>query len=133
MKKIMVAVVILSVLTISASASFSDKDYLAGLSAKEMRGEPYIVKVAFCEMLVNRVKSPYFPSTLRAVAHELNFGSTENISESDVYAAASALARIGFFKDIFYVKRYSEVKNTPLAMQGGVRLYDWYFYSSGSM
>lgn len=106
-----------------------DCTYLARVVSNEMRGEPYIVKVAFCEMLLNCLESEYYPDTLAALAHVKGVKRCKGSpTESDIYAASSAFSGIRFFGKIQNVKPWREVKNTPLEKSGGVRLYKWYFY-----
>ena len=132
MKKVILLIIALF-LVVPAIAEDGDCEYLARIVANEMRDEPFIVKVAFCEMLVNQTENDPFPPTLPAVAHTLGLSRAKTATEADMYAAVIALERLCFFKDIFYCKKWSEVKNTPLEKTNGVHLYDWYFYSTGSM
>ncbi len=53
-----------------ASAASSDYQLLAHLIAGEARGEPYLGKVAVGAVVMNRVRSPKFPSTIAGVVYE---------------------------------------------------------------
>ena len=129
MRKFVVALILFFALVISAYAKETDCTYLSKLVASEMKNQPFIVKVAYCEMIVNCMESEFYPDTLPSVANAkgVRRGSV-NPSDSDVYAAMVALCGFDFFDECYNVKKWSEVKNTPLENTSGVRLYDWYFY-----
>lgn len=106
----------------------AETDVLAEAIADCMGKEPFVVRVAFGELLLNRVDSAAFPDTVDEVALDFADGHIRDASESDYRAAASAERRFGFAGGALYVKKWKEVENTPLEMRSGVRLYDWYFY-----
>lgn len=54
--------------------SASDKDLLARLVRAEAVGEPYAGKVAVATVILNRVKNPNFPSTIRGVIYQIDSG-----------------------------------------------------------
>ena len=134
--KIVIALLFATILLIPVLAYEDDCEFLARVLANEMKNEPFIVKIAYCEMLVNRLDSEKFPDTLLAVAYSLGAKRGKaKPSEGDYRAAAIALQRYGFFKDVYYMEKWQREKSTPQFKNCGVRLYDWYFYqsSTGSM
>ncbi len=123
--KIILLLALFLVLCIPAAAKTNATE-LADAIAAEMGGEPYVVRVLYGEMLLNRLDSPEFGNTLAEVSDiGIRAGRAE---ESDYRAAAAALRRFGFAGGALYVARWKEVENTPLVMRSGVRLYDWFFY-----
>ncbi len=123
--KFLILSILLAVLCIPAAAKTNATE-LADAIAAEMGGEPYVVRVLYGEMLLNRLDSGAFGNTLAEVSDtRIRAGRAE---ESDYRAAAAALRRFGFAGGALYVAKWKEVENTPLVMRSGVRLYDWYFY-----
>jgi|GEM_PF-1675303 len=111
-------------------AADADIPYLAEAISAAVGDAPFVVRVAFGEMLVNRLDSDRFPDALPAVLYGL-YGDRiprKKASESDIRAAAAAYRRLGFAGGALYVTKWSEAQNTPLVMRSGVRLYDWFFY-----
>ncbi|HXL04174.1 MAG TPA: cell wall hydrolase [Bacillota bacterium] len=53
-----------------ASAGQSDYELLAQVISGEARGEPYLGKVAVGAVVMNRVRSPLFPSTVSGVIYD---------------------------------------------------------------
>ncbi|PZN12640.1 MAG: cell wall hydrolase [Bacillota bacterium] len=83
----------------AATVSLADVELLARVIKIEAGGEPYEGKVAVGAVIVNRVRSPRFPNSLRAVIYSPGQfpGVTEMIDEvrpgsSDLRAAKEALA-----------------------------------------
>lgn len=58
----------------NSSISEADKDLIARLVHAEAQGEPYAGKVAVATVILNRVKSPDFPSTVRGVIYQIDSG-----------------------------------------------------------
>lgn len=58
----------------NATISAADKDLMARLVRAEAVGEPYAGKVAVATVILNRVKSPNFPSTVRDVIYQIDSG-----------------------------------------------------------
>ncbi|MBQ5390125.1 MAG: hypothetical protein IIU58_04380 [Clostridia bacterium] len=114
--------------TLCFSCAGAQADALAEAIADCIGKEPFVVRVAFGELLLNRVDSVGFPDTVDEVALDFADGHIRDASESDRRAAAAALRRFGFAGGALYVKKWEDVENTPLVMRSGVRLYDWYFY-----
>ncbi|MFL0194749.1 cell wall hydrolase [Clostridium sp. WILCCON 0269] len=54
--------------------SQSDLDLLARLVTAEAEGEPYMAKVAVAAVVLNRVQSPSYPSTIKDVIYEVSGG-----------------------------------------------------------
>lgn len=54
--------------------SAADKDLMARLVRAEAVGEPYAGKVAVATVVLNRVKSPLFPNTVRGVIYQIDNG-----------------------------------------------------------
>lgn len=54
--------------------SAADKDLMARLVRAEAVGEPYAGKVAVATVILNRVKSPDFPNTVRGVINQISNG-----------------------------------------------------------
>ncbi len=58
--------------TVSAASYNESESYLlARLVHGEARGEPYVGKVAVAAVVLNRVKSPYFPNTISGVIYQI--------------------------------------------------------------
>ena len=115
-------------LCISAFAAENDCVFLAKVVATELPNEPFVVKEAFCEMLLNRVKNKNFPDTLKAICFSLGLKHDKKPTENDIKAAVIADMGFGFCKEAVHYEKIDRVKRTPPEKQGGVRLYDWYFY-----
>lgn len=127
----MLAFALFFTLGIGVSAGEADCLYLARTIAAFMADEPFTVKTAYGEMLLARTADDRFPDTLPAVVYALhgaNDASGTEPTEADLRAAAAAARQLGFAGGALYALPWSEVKNTPLAMQNGVKLYDWFFY-----
>lgn len=58
----------------NSTISESDKDLMARLVRAEAEGEPYAGKVAVATVILNRVDSPLFPSTVRGVIYQNETG-----------------------------------------------------------
>lgn len=117
-------------LFLPAASVYESVPYLAEAIAAFGSEEPFVVRVAFGEMLLNRLDSDRFPDTLPAVLYDY-YGDRiprKKAGESDLRAAAAAYRRFQFADGALYVAKWSEVQNTPLIMRSGVRFYDWYFY-----
>lgn len=129
MRKICVTLLLFFAFSLSAFAKETDCTYLAKLVATEMKNQPFIVKVAYCEMMVNCMESEFYPNTLPSVANAKGVRrGRAKPSDSDMYAAMIALCDFDFFDGYYNTKKWRESKNTPLVSGSGVRLYDWYFY-----
>lgn len=119
---------LLILLSIRASAADDKCTYLAKAIASEMGEEPFVVRVVFGEMLLNRLNDENFPDTLPAVCFSLGIHTRNaNVTDSDMRAAAAAMSNMNFGGGALYVQKLDK-KSTPLEATGGVRLYDWYFY-----
>jgi N-acetylmuramoyl-L-alanine amidase len=57
-----------------STISVADKDLMARLVTAEAKGEPYAGKVAVASVILNRVKSPDFPSSVRSVIYQIANG-----------------------------------------------------------
>lgn len=124
-RKILIPLMLCIGFCITASAKES-VDSLADAIAARMGKEPYVVRVLYGEMLLNRLESTTFPDTLDEVSDAVILSGKAN--DSDRRAAAAALRGFGFAGGALYVAKWSEIENTPLMMRSGVRLYDWFFY-----
>lgn len=124
--KILFAVCFVCILCFASAAA--ETDTLAEAISDCMGKEPFVVRVAFGELLLNRLDSADFPDTVADVARDFADGHISDVSESDYRAAASAERRFGFAGGALYVKKWKSVENTPLELRSGVRLYDWFFY-----
>ena len=116
-------------LTAFATAE-DDIAYLAEAISSAFGDAPFVCRVAFGEMLVNRLDSERFPDAMPAVLYEL-YGDRiprKKASESDLRAAAVAYRRLGFSGGALYAALWKDAENTPLSWRSGVRLYGWYFY-----
>ncbi|NLB74214.1 MAG: spore cortex-lytic enzyme SleB [Firmicutes bacterium] len=77
-----------------ASAGQSDYELLARVISGEARGEPYIGKVAVGAVVMNRVYSPLFPSTVSGVIYQdwaftsVYDGQINSAPDPDSYRAA---------------------------------------------
>ncbi len=75
--------------TASASSSISsDLDILAHCVYGEARGEPYIGKVAVAAVVLNRVRSPSFPSSIAGVIYQQ--GAFTAVSDGQFYLTPDA-------------------------------------------
>ena len=78
----------------TASAGQSDYELLAKVISGEARGEPYLGKVAVGAVVMNRVYSPKFPSTISGVIYQdwaftsVYDGQINYQPDSDSYRAA---------------------------------------------
>ena len=120
------AVLLLAIPVLSSEA---EAQYLAEAIAA-LGDEPYVVRVAYGELLLNRLDSDRFPDTLPAVLYSMYGGRIPRgkPTESDRRAAATAYRRLRFADGAFFMCKWSEAENTPLMMRSGVRFYDWFFY-----
>ncbi|WP_342432745.1 cell wall hydrolase [Neobacillus sp. FSL H8-0543] len=57
-----------------ATISAADKDLMARLVRAEAVGEPYAGKVAVATVILNRVDSPDFPNSIKAVINQISNG-----------------------------------------------------------
>ena len=122
MKKILLVLIAVFALCLSISAVDSTHDYLAKAIASSVGDEPFVVRVHYGEMLLNRVKSADYPDNLRSVCAELGINITRKTpTDSDFRAAAAALADLDFCGGALNAKRRK-------ASENALRLYDWYFY-----
>ena len=103
------------------SVAYSEEDlyWLSRIIHAEARGEPYEGKVAVGAVVLNRVKSPKFPNTIKGVIFQkgqfspVSNGSIYNTPGSDsIRAAKDALAGVNPIKDAlyFYYPKYSTKK-----------------------
>ncbi len=130
MRKTFLILGLILLLTVPVLAAEAEIAYLAEAISASFGNAPFVVRVAYGEMLLNRLDSDRFPDTLPAVLYSL-YGDRiprKAASGSDLRAAATAYRRFRFADGALYVKKWSEVENTPLMMRSGVRLYDYYFY-----
>lgn len=74
----------------STGASADDLRWLAQLIWSEAEGEPYIGKVAVGAVVLNRVRSPLFPNSIRAVIFQ--GGQFEPVMNGRIYNPAPAVA-----------------------------------------
>lgn len=121
--------IIVVLLAIPVLSTEEEVQYLAEAIAA-FGDEPYVVRVAYGELLLNRLDSDRFPDTLSAVIYSM-YGDRiphGKPTESDRRAAATAYRRLRFADGALFVRRWSEVENTPLMLRSGVRFYDWFFY-----
>ena len=114
MKKYIILLLIL-ILCVAVFAIREDNGIylLAEQISAKMGNEPFVVRVAYGEVLLK--------------------GKTESRgrktpSQSDIRAAAAAYCNYGFSGDAENVIKWEKAKNTPLEMRSGVRLYNWFFY-----
>lgn len=75
-------------------ASDADVTLLARLIDVEARGEPYRGKVAVGAVVVNRVKDPRFPSSIRDVIYEPNQFYTRGLQQHRVPSEESRQAAL---------------------------------------
>ena len=107
----------------------SEVEYLAEAIAA-LDAAPFVVRVAYGEMLLNRVDSALFPDTIPAVLYSL-YGDRiprKTPTPSDRRAAMTASRRLRFAEGALFMRKWKEVENTPLQMRSGVRLYEYFFY-----
>lgn len=128
MKKRILIILFLILMCNGISASEDECMYLAKVVATELYEEPYVVKVAYCEMLLNRVKHENFPDTLPAVCFSMGIGHDKTPTENDIRAAVTAYRGNGVVNGALHYERCDKVRRTPPEKRSGVRLYDWYFY-----
>ena len=128
MKKLIFLLLLLSTFLIGTSAVDNTQIYLARAIASKMGDEPFVVRVHYGEMLLNRVENDEFPDALSDVCADLgiNIYRTKP-SGSDLRAAAAALSGMDFSGGALNVKKINK-KSAPPESSSGVRLYDWYFY-----
>ena len=108
--------------------------YLAKIAATATENEPFVVKLVFCEMVLNRLESECFPTTLPAIAYSLGIRKKlKTPTDEDLRAASLALFGTDFGCGALYFEKCDKTKRTPPEKRGGVRLYDWYFYSAISI
>lgn len=105
--------IIITMLCLSASATDATRQDLAKAIAADMDGEPFVVRVAYGEMLLNRQEP--LPA------------ANAEPTDSDLRAAAAALANFNFGGGATHVIKLDK-KSAPPENTSGVRLYDWYFY-----
>ena len=86
---------------------------LAEKIAGEMGEEPFVVRVAYGEVLLRGNEST---------------NKRKKPSQSDIRAAAAAYCNYNFSCGAKNVTRWKKAESTPLEMRSGVRLYDWFFY-----
>lgn len=127
-KIVKIALTAILILLLCFTAAASDYDALAEVIADCMGNEPFVVRVAFGELLLNRLHSDAFPNSLFEAAREFGNGYIRDANDSDRRAAAAACRNLGFTGGAVYVIKWKHAENTPLAMRSGVRLYDWFFY-----
>ncbi|MBQ8836357.1 MAG: hypothetical protein IJ002_02485 [Clostridia bacterium] len=104
--------VLLSIRTFAADITCTD---LAKAIAAEMGDEPFVVRVVYGEMLINRLSEEPLPK------------SSATPTDSDMRAAAAALSGIDFSGGALNVQKLDK-KSIPPVLSGGIRLYNWYFY-----
>ncbi len=80
----------ISLTTASGGAAPGDGDVylLARLVNGEARGEPYVGKVAVAAVVLNRVRSAYFPNTISAVVYQR--GAFDCVSDGQINLTPSA-------------------------------------------
>ena len=128
MKRIFIPTIIILLLCINIFAADNECDYLAKAIASEMGGEPFVVRVMYGEMLLNRVAHENYPDTLPSVCFSLGIKTRGvNATQSDKRAAAAALCGFGFSCGALNVKKVNK-NSTPLSNLYGVLLYGYYFY-----
>ena len=113
----------------TATSADSEVEYLAEAIAA-LDAAPFVVRVAYGEMLLNRVDSALFPDTIPAVLYSL-YGDRiprKTPTPSDRRAAMTASRRLHFAEGALFMRKWKEVENTPLQMRSGVRLYEYFFY-----
>ncbi|MCL1965236.1 MAG: spore cortex-lytic enzyme [Firmicutes bacterium] len=74
--------------TTASSSNSSDLELLARCVYGEARGEPYIGKVAVAAVVLNRVRSPSFPSTIAGVIYQA--GAFTAVSDGQFYLTPDA-------------------------------------------
>lgn len=131
MKKFCVVLLLSAALCVGAGAAVP-REYLAKAIAVGTSGEPFVVKVAYGEMLMRRIDSALFPDTLPALVYAMEQSDAVRRAlpgDADLCAADIATQNLGFGGGALYFSKWKDVENTPLSMRSGVRLYDWFFYS----
>ncbi len=114
MKKVVIVIVVLLFAVSLIAAEERNPVYtLAERIAGEMGDEPFVVRVAYAEMLLNRGKFT---------------GKRKKPSTSDLRAAAAAYCNYGFSGGAVNFIKWKKAENTPLEMRSGVHLYEWFFY-----
>lgn len=114
MKRIIILLtVVLFCIGISATEREDYVYLLAERIAADRGDEPFVVRVAYGEMLLRGGKGGK---------------SRKAPSESDIRAAAAAYCNFGFSGGAINATKWKKAENTPLEMRSGVRLYDWFFY-----
>ena len=58
----------------NSTVSAADKELMARLVHAEAGGEPYAGKVAVATVILNRLKSPNFPNTIKGVVYQVESG-----------------------------------------------------------
>lgn len=112
-KTVIILILIIFSVSICATEMENPVYKLAERIAGEMGDEPFVVKVLYAEMLLNGGEEE---------------GRRKKPAESDLRAAAAAYGDYGFSGNAINCAKWRRVKNTPLEMRSGVRVYDWYFY-----
>jgi len=74
--------------TAASSTHSSDLELLARCVFGEARGEPYVGKVAVAAVVLNRVRSPSFPSTIAGVLYQN--GAFTAVSDGQFYLSPDA-------------------------------------------
>ncbi len=131
MKKICAVLLLSAALCVGAGA-VAPREYLAKAIAVGTHGEPFVVKVAYGEMLLRRMESELFPDTLPALVYAMRQSDAVRRAlpgDADLCAADIAAQNLKFTGGALYVAKWKDVENTPLSMRSGVRFYDWFFYS----
>lgn len=127
MKKAITVLIIAFALNISAFCASSKLEYLAKAISQEMGGEPFIVRVMYGEMLLNRLESEEYPDTLPAICFSMGINvRNAKPDASDMRAASAALCGLGFSCGALNVRKV-EKRSIPQS-RDGILLYDWYFY-----
>ena len=114
MKRIIIlCIVVIFFINLCAIAEDNRVYLLAERIAGEMGEEPFIVRVAYGEVVIRGTDAPE---------------KRKKPSQSDIRAAAAAYCNYNFSCGAKNVIRWKKAESTPLEMRSGVRLYDWFFY-----
>ena len=107
MKKFILLITV-CIFAITACACENESEYLARVVAGNIEKEPFIVKVAFCEMILNMQKKG---ESLQDTVKRAGFSRSARTSESDMHAAIIAFSDMNFFPGITNYQKCLSVPN----------------------
>ena len=128
MKKTIAILIMIFALNIHIFGATSMHEYLSKAISAELNDEPFIVRVIYGEMLLNRLESKDYPDTLPAICFSLGINvSGAKPTPSDMRAASVALCGVNFSCGALNAEK-AKRKSIPQAVGDGMLIYGWYFY-----